>query len=222
MSNISYVALSQATALTRSMDTTAHNLANATTSGYKAIHPVLESIPDGSGDNAINYVRESGTYLELADGPLMQTGNPMDIAVAGDGTNRLDDVDLLFSETLENHIEGRLLFNFFFSATASCGSNGNGSGGADSPALFHRLHQLSGLADGQGVQLAEDVFEILFEFHGGLGFFGHCFRGWLGWVEDGREGLGIGLPAVHPGRNRAGGRGGNLGEKSCELPGGAG
>ena len=26
-----------------------------------------------------------GTYLELADGPLMQTGNPMDIAVAGDG-----------------------------------------------------------------------------------------------------------------------------------------
>ena len=48
MSNISYVALSQATALTRSMDTTAHNLANATTSGYKAIHPVLESIPDGS------------------------------------------------------------------------------------------------------------------------------------------------------------------------------
>ena len=79
MSNISYVALSQATALTRSMDTTAHNLANATTSGYKAIHPVLESIPDGSGDNAINYVRESGTYLELADGPLMQTGNPMDI-----------------------------------------------------------------------------------------------------------------------------------------------
>lgn len=85
MSNISYVALSQATALTRSMDTTAHNLANATTSGYKAIHPVLESIPDGSGDNAISYVRESGTYLELADGPLMQTGNPMDIAVAGDG-----------------------------------------------------------------------------------------------------------------------------------------
>jgi len=50
MSNISYVALSQATALTRSMDTTAHNLANATTSGYKAIHPVLESIPDGSLD----------------------------------------------------------------------------------------------------------------------------------------------------------------------------
>ena len=73
MTNISYVALSQATVLTRNMDTTAHNLANATTSGYKAIHPVLESIPDGSGDNAINYVRESGTYLELTDGPLMQT-----------------------------------------------------------------------------------------------------------------------------------------------------
>ena len=85
MTNISYVSLSQATALTRSMDTAAHNLANATTSGYKAIHPVTQSVPDGSGQDAINYVRESGTYLELSDGPLTQTGNPMDIAIAGDG-----------------------------------------------------------------------------------------------------------------------------------------
>lgn len=85
MTDISYVALSQASALMRNMDTTAHNLANTSTAGYKALHPILESVYEGTGDSAVNYVHESGSYLELTNGPLMPTGNPFDIALSGEG-----------------------------------------------------------------------------------------------------------------------------------------
>lgn len=85
MSNIGYVSLSQATALERSMNMTAHNLANASTSGYKAINPLLKSISDTSTGDGISYVVDKGTYLDLTKGPLTPTGNPLDIAVSGDG-----------------------------------------------------------------------------------------------------------------------------------------
>ncbi len=85
MSNISYVSLSQATALERKLDMTAHNLANASTAGYKAINSVIESVEQGAGDAGISYVTERGTYLNLASGPLTPTGNPLDIGLTGDG-----------------------------------------------------------------------------------------------------------------------------------------
>ncbi|MDF3414809.1 flagellar hook basal-body protein [Sulfitobacter sp. M57] len=85
MSNIGYVSLSQATALERSMNMTAHNLANATTSGYKAINPLLESVESNSIDEGISYVVDKGTYLDLSNGPLTPTGNPLDVAVSGPG-----------------------------------------------------------------------------------------------------------------------------------------
>ncbi|SFE86197.1 flagellar basal-body rod protein FlgF [Sulfitobacter brevis] len=85
MTNISYVSLSQATALERSLNMTAHNLANASTAGYKAIHPIYESVADQGGTREISYVRDKGTYLDLADGALVPTGNPLDIALSGEG-----------------------------------------------------------------------------------------------------------------------------------------
>lgn len=85
MSNISYVSLSQATALERSLNLTAHNLANASTAGYRAVHPLFESVEDASGGNDISYVRDRGAYLDLTNGALMPTGNPLDIALSGDG-----------------------------------------------------------------------------------------------------------------------------------------
>ncbi|MDG1168923.1 MAG: flagellar hook basal-body protein [Sulfitobacter sp.] len=85
MTNISYVSLSQAAALERSMNMTAHNLANANTSGYKAMNAVFESYEDASATNGISYVIDKGTYLDLSKGTMMPTGNPLDIAIAGDG-----------------------------------------------------------------------------------------------------------------------------------------
>ena len=85
MTNITYVSLSQATALKRSLNMTAHNLANATTAGFKASHPLFESVEDNSIESGISYVQDRGSYLELTDGALTPTGNPLDIALSGEG-----------------------------------------------------------------------------------------------------------------------------------------
>ena len=85
MSNITYVSLSQATALKRSLNMTAHNLANASTAGYKSSHPLFASVDDNSTDRGISYVQDNGTYLELAEGALVPTGNPLDIGLRGQG-----------------------------------------------------------------------------------------------------------------------------------------
>ncbi|MFT6676434.1 MAG: flagellar basal-body rod protein FlgF [Sulfitobacter sp.] len=85
MSNISNVSLSQATALERSLSMTAHNIANANTAGYKAIQPLFESIDHEVGAENVSFVLDRGSYLDLNKGALMPTGNPLDIALAGDG-----------------------------------------------------------------------------------------------------------------------------------------
>lgn len=85
MSNISYISLSQATALERNLNLTAHNLANANTAGFKALHPLFESVEDGSSGTGISYVQDRGTYLDTREGALTPTGNPFDVALAGEG-----------------------------------------------------------------------------------------------------------------------------------------
>jgi flagellar basal-body rod protein FlgF len=85
MSNIGYVSLSQATALERSLNMTAHNLSNASTAGYKAIHPLFETVDDNSNGGDISYVVDRGSYLDLSGGALAPTGNPFDIALSGEG-----------------------------------------------------------------------------------------------------------------------------------------
>jgi flagellar basal-body rod protein FlgF len=85
MSNIGYVSLSQATALERSMNMTAHNLSNVSTAGYKAMHPLFETVDDNSNGDGISYVVDRGSYLDLSGGSLSPTGNPFDIAISGEG-----------------------------------------------------------------------------------------------------------------------------------------
>lgn len=85
MSNISYISLSQATALERNLNLTAHNLANANTAGFKALQPLFESVEDSSSENNISYVQDRGTYLDTREGALVPTGNPFDVAISGDG-----------------------------------------------------------------------------------------------------------------------------------------
>ena len=49
MGTTSYVSISLATALERSLDLAAHNMANASTAGYKAQHPLLEAVAGWPG-----------------------------------------------------------------------------------------------------------------------------------------------------------------------------
>lgn len=88
MGNANYVSLSLATALQRSMDVAAHNMANASTAGFKASRPLFESVdPSGAADpdEAVNYVQDRGTYVDTSQGALIATGNPLDLAVSGGG-----------------------------------------------------------------------------------------------------------------------------------------
>ncbi|MDC0739461.1 flagellar hook-basal body complex protein [Cognatishimia sp. SS12] len=86
MGTTNYVSLSLATALERSIDLAAHNMANASTAGYKTSHPLLEAVdPANTGDDttAVNYVKDKGVYVDMTQGALLPTGNPLDIAVTG-------------------------------------------------------------------------------------------------------------------------------------------
>lgn len=88
MGTTSYVSISLATALERSLNLAAHNMANASTAGYKAQHPLMESVdPTNSGDTtqAVSFVKDNGLYVDLSQGALVQTGNSLDIAVSGQG-----------------------------------------------------------------------------------------------------------------------------------------
>ncbi|TDE38881.1 flagellar basal-body rod protein FlgF [Antarcticimicrobium sediminis] len=86
MGNANYVSLSLATALERSMDLAAHNMANASTAGYKSTQPLFEAVQsDGTEDATISYVQDRGTFLNTSQGALVATGNPLDLALSGSG-----------------------------------------------------------------------------------------------------------------------------------------
>lgn len=87
METTTYVSISLATALERSLDIAAHNMANASTAGYKAQHPLMEATNLKGGDDTqnISYVQDKGIYVDLSQGSLVETGNSLDVAVNGQG-----------------------------------------------------------------------------------------------------------------------------------------
>lgn len=87
MDNSTFVSLSRAAALQRSLDVTANNMANANTVGFKAqradFRTMVETLQDGQ-DNT-SYVLNRGSYLDGSQGQLTRTENPLDMAISGDG-----------------------------------------------------------------------------------------------------------------------------------------
>ena len=92
-----YVALSYMSAQQRALDVTAANLANAGTSGFKAERVLFsdwlskQGGTDGShGRQPGAFVQDRATWREQAEGPLQHTGNPLDLAIGGDGYFTVD------------------------------------------------------------------------------------------------------------------------------------
>ncbi len=86
MSSANYVSLSSATVLERSLDSTANNIANMSTTGFKASRPLLDSLAfegSGLGSEDISFVQDKGYYLDLSQGALTRTENTLDIAISG-------------------------------------------------------------------------------------------------------------------------------------------
>jgi flagellar basal-body rod protein FlgF/flagellar basal-body rod protein FlgG len=87
-----YAAMTGLIARTQALDTAAANLANAQTTGYRAEREYFRSVivgPDGEDSQlgrAINrYGLLGGDRLSMAQGPIQETGNPLDLAIEGHG-----------------------------------------------------------------------------------------------------------------------------------------
>ena len=88
MEATTYVTLSAQMALQQQLETVANNVANASTSGFKADRPLFQSYIDrlpGPGGGEVAFVKQAATYIDHSSGPVSTTGNPLDIALDGPG-----------------------------------------------------------------------------------------------------------------------------------------
>ncbi|RZO46481.1 MAG: flagellar hook basal-body protein [Sandaracinaceae bacterium] len=89
MSDGIYSALSGAIAQQRSLDVTANNVANVGTVGYRAdalaFREAVSREQGGPTPDSLRYVTISQLSTDERDGPLNQTGNPLDVALQGEG-----------------------------------------------------------------------------------------------------------------------------------------
>jgi flagellar basal-body rod protein FlgF len=92
MDTINAIILSRLSAQQRAMDVTADNLANMSTPGYRGERMLFtdwlwrqQGTAAPKGDRMLAYTQDRATYREQAEGTVTQTGNPLDIAISGDG-----------------------------------------------------------------------------------------------------------------------------------------
>jgi flagellar basal-body rod protein FlgF len=86
MDKLLYVAMSGAKETMRAQAANAHNLANSSTTGFKADLSAFQSrAVAGPGYASRVYATDSTVGWDHAVGPQEQTGNPLDVAIHGDG-----------------------------------------------------------------------------------------------------------------------------------------
>jgi flagellar basal-body rod protein FlgF len=92
MENGLLIGLSRQMVLQRELDVVANNVANLNTTGFKAdgnvfyeyLMPVARSDRFTGADRRLSFVLDRATWHRLGQGPIQQTGNPLDIAIDGD------------------------------------------------------------------------------------------------------------------------------------------
>jgi flagellar basal-body rod protein FlgF len=88
-----YAACTGLMSRTEALDTIANNLANASTTGFRASHNVFSSLLQATGDSPLSVLNQdandygvlSGTQLDTTQGALVRTGNELDLAMEGPG-----------------------------------------------------------------------------------------------------------------------------------------
>jgi flagellar basal-body rod protein FlgF len=91
MDNGLLVGLSRQTALERQFDVVANNIANLNTFGFKSTSSVFEEYLTsdarenefGAADAQVRFVSDRTSFRNFDQGPIQQTGNPLDIALDG-------------------------------------------------------------------------------------------------------------------------------------------
>lgn len=86
MDRLIYTAMTGAKHLMYRQDTLAQNLANASTTGYRADTVALRAVPArGQEAGTRVFTVETTTGADLATGPMQSTGRALDVAVQGSG-----------------------------------------------------------------------------------------------------------------------------------------
>lgn len=91
MESPSYIALSRLTGLRRQMDVVTNNLANMNTPGYQRESMIFSEYLADTGDmragafRKISMVQDLATVRDLSEGPMINTDNPLDVAISGPG-----------------------------------------------------------------------------------------------------------------------------------------
>lgn len=86
MNDPSTITLSAQIALLRKTDMLSNNLANLSTNGFKGQEMLFsEYLGKASDGKKASYVQDLGTARDTREGPVTQTGNPLDVAVEGTG-----------------------------------------------------------------------------------------------------------------------------------------
>jgi flagellar basal-body rod protein FlgF/flagellar basal-body rod protein FlgG len=75
------------------LDTIANNLANVSTTGFRASHNIFSSLLRTTGESSLSVLNQDAndygvlgaTQLDSAQGPLVRTGNELDLAMEGPG-----------------------------------------------------------------------------------------------------------------------------------------
>ena len=97
MDSPGYILLSRMTAQLRSQNLVAHNLANADTPGYRANRPIFAEHPAlqrdvrrTPGGREVDYTWDRASWRDETAGPITRTGNPLDVAISGEGYFAVD------------------------------------------------------------------------------------------------------------------------------------
>jgi flagellar basal-body rod protein FlgF len=85
-----YVGLSGQLALEQRIQTIAHNVANASTPGFRAEEVKFESVLSNTATEQVEFSSPGKTYLSRQSGGIVRTDNPLDVAVQGDAWLSVD------------------------------------------------------------------------------------------------------------------------------------
>ncbi len=93
MENALLVGLSRQMGLAHELDVVSNNIANINTTGFKADNAAFSEFLTsnardndfGGKDKRISFVQDRNTWIDLSQGAVERTGNPLDVAVDGKG-----------------------------------------------------------------------------------------------------------------------------------------
>lgn len=97
MSNPGYIALSRMLVEQRALDIRANNIANAGTPGFKGESVLFsdylqqqKGVTSPPGGKTVQMVQDRATLRDFSQGPMSKTGNPLDLALQGEGFFAVD------------------------------------------------------------------------------------------------------------------------------------